>query len=91
MATSAKAKANKLAYDLAYQKRPGQVENRVARNQARAAYEKKHGDLPGNVDVDHKTPLKAGGSKAASNTRALPESKNAGWRKGQSGYKPKKV
>lgn len=71
----------KAAYDKAYNARPEQVKNRVARNQARAAYEKKHGDLPSNVDVDHKKMLDKGGSNSASNLRAASQKQNRGWRK----------
>lgn len=81
-----KAGAKKAAYDKAYNARPEQVENRVKRNQARAEYEKKHGDLPSNVDVDHKKRLDKGGTNAPSNLRAVPESKNSAWRKGKKGY-----
>ena len=36
--------------------------------------------------VDHKTPLRKGGSNKPSNTRVTTRKKNAGWRKGKSGY-----
>jgi hypothetical protein len=47
------------------------------RGRARRAYEKAHGDLPSNVDVDHKKPVKAGGSNAKSNLRVRTEHSNA--------------
>jgi hypothetical protein len=81
----------KAAYDKAYNARPEEVKKRAMRNKARAEYEKAHGDLPSNVDVDHKKPLKNGGTNAASNTRAIADTKNRGWRKGESGYKVKKA
>lgn len=71
----------------AYENRPEQVKNRMARNRARAAMEKKLGHkLPSNVDVDHKKRLAKGGSNAPSNTRVVSESKNTAWRKGKKGY-----
>ena len=53
-----------------YENQPEQVKNRMARNRARAAVERKYGKaaLKGK-DVDHKVPLRSGGSTAASNTR----------------------
>jgi 5-methylcytosine-specific restriction endonuclease McrA len=70
---------------------PNEREKHNERMRARRAYEKKHGDLPSSVHVDHKTPLKKGGSNSSSNLRAIPADRNAGWRKGQKGYKVKKV
>jgi 5-methylcytosine-specific restriction endonuclease McrA len=87
--TSKQSKA-KQAYDKEYNARPEQVKKRAQRNAARAAYEKKHGDLPSNVDVNHRTPLKKGGSNSMSNLEATSQKDNRGWRKGQSGYTPKK-
>lgn len=74
-----------------YESTPQQIANRSARNKARREYEKLHGDLPSNVDVDHKTPMAYGGTNAKSNVRAVPESQNSAWRKGSTGYKVKKV
>lgn len=78
----------KAAYDKAYNARPEQVKKRTMRNQARAEYEKKHGDLPGNVDVNHKKPLDRGtkGANKSSNLEATSQKKNRGWRKGKKGY-----
>jgi hypothetical protein len=60
-----------------YDSKPEVKEKRAARNRARRAYEKKNGDLPSTVDVDHKTPLAKGGAKTAtSNLRAKPASEN---------------
>lgn len=75
-----KGGAAKAAYDKAYNARPDQVKKRTMRNQARAEYEKKHGDLPSNVDVDHKKMLDQGGTNAASNLRAKSQKDNRGWR-----------
>lgn len=75
-----------------YENSPAQVANREARNRARAQVEKRLGrKLSTNVDVDHKLPLKLGGSDAPSNLRAIPESRNEAWRKGAKGYKVKPV
>lgn len=78
----------KQRYDAAYGARPEQIKKRAARNAARREYEQKHGNLPSSVDVNHKTPLARGGSNAASNLEATSQTKNRGWRKGRSGYKP---
>lgn len=71
-----------------YQAQPEQIKNRSQRNQARAEFEKKHGNLPSNVDVDHKKPIARGGTNANSNLRAVSEKANSGWRKGKKGYTP---
>lgn len=59
-----------------YQSSEEQKKKRAARNAARREYEKKHGDLPSNVDVDHKRPLVKGGNNSMSNLRAVPASQN---------------
>lgn len=82
----------KLAYQAEYQKQPSEIKKREERNQARYQALKAGTVHKGdNLEVDHKKPLGAGGSNAKSNTRVIPESRNAGWRRGESGYKPKKV
>jgi hypothetical protein len=78
--------AAKQKYDKEYNARPEQVKKRAARNAARAKYEDVNGDLPSNVDVDHKKMLKSGGSNDISNLRATSQTENRGWRKGKSGY-----
>jgi hypothetical protein len=87
-----KSSKEKLSYMAEYQKKPENVEKRVDRNRARrhaiAAGKASVGD---GTNVDHVKPLGAGGSDKDSNTRVISESKNKGWRKGESGYKPKKV
>lgn len=66
-----------------YNARPENVAKRVKNNQARAMLEKegvvKKGD---GKDVDHKKPLRAGGGNSRKNLRAIPESRNRGWRDG---------
>jgi hypothetical protein len=87
-----KSSPKKLAYQAEYQKSPAEVKKREARNQARYQALKAglvhKGD---HLEVDHKNPLGAGGSNAKGNTRVISEKRNAGWRKGESGYTPKKV
>lgn len=79
----------KAAYDKAYNARPEEVAKRVKRNQARAEMEKAGKVSKGDgKDVDHKTPLKRGGSNGKSNLAVKSETANRGWRKGKSGYNP---
>lgn len=63
-----------------YQGTPEQIAKRSARNKARRLMEAKHGAaaLKGK-DVDHKTPIKRGGSNAPSNLRLQSPSVNRGW------------
>lgn len=76
----------KQKYDKEYNARPEQVRKRMQRNRARAAYEREHGDLPSDVDVDHKRRLAKGGSNDMSNLRATSQKENRGWRRGKKGY-----
>lgn len=69
-----------------YHAKPEQIAKRAQRNKARAEYEKKNGDLPTNVDVDHKKRIANGGTNAPSNLRAISQEKNSAWRKGKKGY-----
>jgi hypothetical protein len=79
----------KAAYDKAYNARPEEVANRVKRNQARAKLEQAGKVSKGDgKDVDHKTPLKRGGSNGESNLSVKSQTTNRGWRKGKSGYNP---
>lgn len=60
-----------------YDGKPEVKARRAARNRARRAYENANGDLPSNVDVDHKRALSKGGAATKlSNLRAVPASKN---------------
>lgn len=61
------------------------IAERSQRNKARREYEKKHGNLPSTVDVDHVVPVRKGGGNTG-NTRAVTQSKNSAWRKGKKGY-----
>ena len=70
---------NPRRYDLeyaAYDGTPAVKKKRAERNKARREYEKAHGNLPSNVDVDHKKPLAKGGATTLSNLRAVPASEN---------------
>lgn len=64
-----------------YQGTPAQIKKRAQRNAARAQMEAEHGKaaLKGK-DVDHKNPIRSGGSNAASNLRVRSPSKNRAWR-----------
>jgi hypothetical protein len=66
-----------------YNARPENVAKRVKNNQARAMMEKAgHVHKGDGKDVDHKRPLRAGGSNSRSNLRAIDKSRNRGWRDG---------
>jgi 5-methylcytosine-specific restriction endonuclease McrA len=69
-----------------YHGKPEQVAKRSQRNQARRAVEKTTGDLPTDKVVDHKVPIRKGGSNAGSNLKVASRGANAGWRKGKKGY-----
>lgn len=64
-----------------YHGTPEQRANRSKRVLARRAYEKEHGDQTGK-DIDHKKPLRSGGTNAKSNLRATSVKKNRGWNRG---------
>ena len=76
----------KQAYDKKYNAEPAHLKEREQRNKARAIVEKKVGDLPSTVDVDHRKMIKDGGGNTDGNLRAVSEKKNSGWRKGVKGY-----
>lgn len=66
-----------------YHAKPEQKKKRAMRNAARrelaAAGQVHKGD---GKDVDHKKPLRAGGSNTKGNLRVTSQSKNRAWRKG---------
>ena len=65
------------ASDTKYESSPEQIAKRSARNKARREYEKIHGNLPSNVDIDHIKPLSKGGNALAmKNLRAVSEKTN---------------
>ena len=66
---------------------PERQEQRRERQRARYAYEKKHGDLPTNVQVDHVKSLGRGGTNAPSNLRALPKKRNESFNRAGPGGK----
>lgn len=66
-----------------YNARPENVAKRVKNNQARAQLMKEGRVRKGDgMDVDHKKPLRAGGSNSKSNLRVVSKSRNRGWRDG---------
>lgn len=81
----------KKEYQNRYKEHPEKLKDHQMEQQARRDYEKEHGNLPSKVEVDHKRPVSAGGGNAKSNLRAIPQERNAGWRKGQKGYKVGKI
>lgn len=73
------------SYDKKYQSSPEQIKKRAARNHARVEIKKELVERYGkseanrmlkNKDVDHKKPLKDGGSNKRSNLRLIDKSKN---------------
>ena len=62
-----------------YHGKPEQIKNRAQRNAARKAYEKKFGNLPASVDVDHKRSIDKKGGNKLGNLRALSRKKNRGY------------
>ena len=69
-----------------YQGTPEQIKNRSERNHARRVFEKANGNLPSNVDVDHKKPLSKGGAPTKlSNLRAATEAENTSFSRTKTG------
>ena len=70
--------------DRGYNSQPHIIERRDTQNAARAKLAKEglvhKGD---DKDVDHKHPLRHGGSNERSNLRAIPRSRNRGWADGK--------
>jgi 5-methylcytosine-specific restriction endonuclease McrA len=64
-----------------YQGTPQQLKNQAKRHAARRAYEKAHGRLPDNVDVDHKKSIDKGGGNQLANLRAASRKKNRGFKR----------
>jgi 5-methylcytosine-specific restriction endonuclease McrA len=65
-----------------YQGKPEQIAKRVQRDKARREMEKTVGKaaLKGK-DVDHKKPIRSGGTNAKSNLRVTTPAANRGWNK----------
>ena len=57
------------------------------RQKARYHYEKEHGNLPTNMQVDHKKPISQGGTNAKSNLRAIPKAQNESFKRSGPGGK----
>ena len=57
------------------------------RQKARYAYEKEHGPLPTNIQVDHKKPISQGGTNAKANLRAIPKAQNESFKRAGPGGK----
>ena len=67
-----------------YHAQPEQKKKRAMRNAARSEMEKNGRVAKGDgKEVDHKKPLRAGGSNSLSNLQVTSKSKNRAWRKGQ--------
>lgn len=66
-----------------YHAKPDQIAKRSQRNAARATMEKAGKVRKGDgMDVDHKTPIRAGGGNSTKNLRVVSKSRNRGWRDG---------
>jgi hypothetical protein len=64
-----------------YDSKPHKIKQRVQNKQARAMLEKEGLVRKGDgKDVDHKKPVREGGTNARSNLRAIPASQNRAWR-----------
>lgn len=71
-------------YD-SYHAKPEQKKKRAMRNAARRDFEATGRVSKGDgKDVDHKKPLRNGGTNSASNLRVTTQSNNRAWRKGKS-------
>jgi 5-methylcytosine-specific restriction endonuclease McrA len=66
---------------------PKRQQDRRDRMNARYAFEKKHGDLPTDVHVDHKKPLSQGGTNDPKNLRALAKKPNESFKRAGPGGK----
>lgn len=88
----AKASKSKQKYDKKYNAKPDQKKKRAARNKARRQAIKdgrvKKGD---GKDIDHRKPLRSGGSNAKSNTRVRSASANRADNGKKGGRKPKRT
>ncbi len=70
-------------YD-SYHAKPEQKKQRAVRNAARRELESAGRVTKGDKkDVDHKKPLRAGGTNAPGNLRVTSQSTNRAWRKGK--------
>lgn len=60
---------------------PARQQARRDRMNARYAYEKKHGDLPADMHVDHIKPISQGGTNDEKNLRAIPKKRNESFKR----------
>lgn len=60
---------------------PARQQARRDRMNARYAYEKAHGNLPTNMQVDHKRAISQGGTNNPSNLRAIPKARNESFKR----------
>lgn len=66
-----------------YHSKPEQKKNRAERNAARRKMTREGKVHKGDqMDVDHKKPIRSGGTNAKSNLRVMSKSRNRGWRDG---------
>lgn len=66
-----------------YQSRPEQIKKRALRNKARRAMVKRLGKAAlAGKDIDHRRPLRSGGSNGLRNLRAISIRRNRGWKDG---------
>ena len=68
-----------------YQGTPKQLAAQSERHKARRAYEKAHGTLPDDVDVDHKKALSKGGTSTLSNLQAATDNTNRSFARTKTG------
>lgn len=68
-----------------YDGKPSVKKDRAKRNAARREYERRNGDLPSDVEVDHKRPLSKGGGNSKSNLRAVKRSNNRSFKRKKDG------
>lgn len=66
---------------------PARQQARRDRVNARYAYEKAHGDLPTDVQVDHRKPISQGGTNDPKNLRAISKKRNESFRRDGPGGK----
>lgn len=67
-----------------YQGRPEQIKHRAERNKARREMEQAGRVHKGDgMEVDHRNPIRNGGSNAPSNWRVVTRARNRGWADGK--------
>jgi len=82
-----KSTKHKLAYQKRYNARPENIRKREMNNAARQkAIREGRASVGDGTEVDHKRPLRKGGTNRGGNTRVISGSRNAAWRRGKRGY-----